>query len=145
VRDNLCIGISESQIQDEDLWEALKFAKLSEFVLALPGGLNAQVGEFGSKLSGGQRQRLGIARALITKPEVLVLDEASSALDLDTAADFMNNLSNLGSDTTILVIAHQLGTVKQTDYTISIGNAVTVIQSSESINDLNEIESLLEN
>ena len=89
--------------------------KLDSLVSNLPLKLDAQVGESGAKLSGGQRQRLGIARALLTQPAMLVLDEATSALDSETELAITQSLDSLKGDMTILVIAHRLSTVRNSD------------------------------
>ena len=81
-----------------------------------------KVGERGHKLSGGQRQRLGIARALFTKPKLLVLDEATSALDGETEADIAQAIKSLKGSTTVLLIAHRLSSVRNADAVIFMEN-----------------------
>lgn len=81
IRKNVTLGFEEGSISDEYIWSALKIAHLDEFVENLPEKLDSSVGDRGTKLSGGQRQRLGIARAMVTRPKLLVLDEATSAMD----------------------------------------------------------------
>jgi ABC-type multidrug transport system fused ATPase/permease subunit len=88
---------------------------LVDFVDGLPDGINARVGEQGSQLSGGQRQRLGIARALFTGSRLLVFDEATSALDAETEASVSEAISNLKGQTTVVMIAHRLSTVRSAD------------------------------
>jgi ATP-binding cassette subfamily C protein len=95
--------------------EALKSAELDDVVNELPKKLDEFVGDNGSKLSGGQRQRLGIARAMITKPEVLVLDEATSSLDSQTEQNITESILKLGGKVTVIIIAHRLSTVKNAD------------------------------
>jgi ABC-type multidrug transport system fused ATPase/permease subunit len=90
-------------------------AQLSDLVRNLPEGLDTQVGERGAKISGGQRQRLGIARAMFTKPKMLVLDEATSALDGQTEADISDAIQRLKGSTTVIMIAHRLSTVRNAD------------------------------
>ena len=97
---------------------ALEIAQLSDFVERLEDGINTNVGESGSALSGGQRQRLGIARAMLTKPKLVVLDEATSALDSETEAAFSAALNLMRGETTIVMIAHRLTTVANADQVI---------------------------
>ena len=115
---NVALGYDFAKIREENIWEALQLAQMDEFVRSLPDGLNTQVGERGSYLSGGQRQRLGIARALFTKPKLLVLDEATSALDGQTEADVTNSIQSLKGKVTSLIIAHRLSTVRSADQVI---------------------------
>jgi ABC-type multidrug transport system fused ATPase/permease subunit len=115
IKQNICLGYPESEIDDADVWRALEVAQLQNFVQDLPDQLNTQVGDRGAKLSGGQRQRLGIARAMFTKPKLLVLDEATSSLDGATEASFSEAVHNLKGGVTIVMIAHRLSTVKESD------------------------------
>jgi ABC-type bacteriocin/lantibiotic exporter with double-glycine peptidase domain len=84
-------------------------------VKGLPLGLDSKVGERGTSLSGGQRQRLGIARAMFTKPKLLLLDESTSALDTQTELEFTQSLNKLKGDVTLIVIAHRLSTIEKAD------------------------------
>jgi ABC-type multidrug transport system fused ATPase/permease subunit len=115
IRQNVCLGYLSSEVDDQEIWQALKVAQLSDFVRNLPEGLDTPVGDRGTKLSGGQRQRLGIARAMFTKPKLLVLDEATSALDGTTEASISEAVHNLKGGVTILMIAHRLSTVRESD------------------------------
>lgn len=115
IRENVAIGVPISWATDELVRDALRMADLLEFVEALDEGLDTHVGDRGTKLSGGQRQRLGIARALFTKPSLLVLDEATSSLDGETEANITNVFLNLIKKVTVIVIAHRLSTIKEAD------------------------------
>lgn len=115
IRQNVCLGYSLDEVEDEDVWQALEVAQLAEFIRELPEGLDTPVGDRGTKLSGGQRQRLGIARAMFTKPKLLVLDEATSSLDGTTEASISEAVHNLKGGVTIVMIAHRLSTVKESD------------------------------
>lgn len=126
IRHNVALGYPESQVDDAVVLEALELAHLSEFASAQAEGLDENVGENGNRLSGGQRQRLGIARALFTKPKLLILDEATSALDGQSEAEISEALSNLKGFTTLVVIAHRLSTVRDADHVLYIdGGRVT--------------------
>lgn len=112
IRENIVLGFEPSLTQDSDVLYAIDVAHLREFVETLPNGLDTAVGERGTKLSGGQRQRLGIARAMFTKPRLLVLDEATSSLDGETEAAISESISLLAGEVTVILIAHRLSTVR---------------------------------
>tara|TARA_B110000008_G_scaffold279491_1_gene326787 strand:- start:613 stop:2394 length:1782 start_codon:yes stop_codon:yes gene_type:complete len=112
---NIAFGLSKNEIDFDKISNAAKTANLEEFINSLPEGYNTQVGEQGVKLSGGERQRLGIARAIYTNPEVIVLDEGTSALDNLTESAVMDAISSLAIQKTIILVAHRLSTVKDCD------------------------------
>lgn len=115
IRENIALGYPIEEATDELVLDALKVAHLDEFVLNLPDGIDTQVGERGAKISGGQRQRLGIARAMFTRPHLLVLDEATSSLDGETEANISDAIHELRGSTTVVMIAHRLSTVRNAD------------------------------
>ncbi|MFC7068260.1 ABC transporter ATP-binding protein [Halobaculum lipolyticum] len=110
---------------DDEVVEAAKAAEAHEFVSNLPDGYDTRIGERGVKLSGGQRQRLSIARVVLQDPDVLVLDEATSAVDTETEMLIQRSLDRLAEDRTTFVIAHRLSTVKDADEVLVLeGGAV---------------------
>jgi ATP-binding cassette, subfamily B, bacterial len=126
VRDNLAYGRPDAP--DDELVRAARLAEAHEFIGELPDGYDTVVGERGQKLSGGQRQRLSIARAILKDPPVLVLDEATSAVDNETEAAIQRSLELVGRDRTVIVIAHRLSTVRHADR-IHVLEAGRVVES----------------
>jgi ABC-type multidrug transport system fused ATPase/permease subunit len=112
---NVMLGFPEDSKNFESAINALKISQLGDFVNSLPAGIFTEAGERGSNLSGGQRQRLGVARALFTKPRLLVLDEATSALDSETEFKLSEAIQLLRGEMTIIMIAHRLATVRNAD------------------------------
>ena len=113
IRENILMG---DVFSDEEIWKALELAVLRERVSQMPDQLDTEVGERGVKLSGGEKQRLGIARALIRRPKILVLDEATSSLDTLSERQVKTAIYNLEHlDITVLVIAHRLSTIRDAD------------------------------
>jgi ABC-type multidrug transport system fused ATPase/permease subunit len=115
LRRNIAFGLPDTTIDEEALLAAVHAAQLSTFVAGLPEGLDTIVGERGVRLSGGQRQRIGIARALYHNPGVLIMDEATAALDNQTEAGVMDAIQALSGEKTIIMIAHRLSTVMNCD------------------------------
>ncbi len=113
VAENLRYGAPDAT--DEELQRAAERAEAHDFVRALPQGYDTQVGERGIRLSGGQRQRLTIARALVRDPAILVLDEATSAVDNETEAAIQRSLARVSHERTTIVIAHRLSTIRHAD------------------------------
>lgn len=126
IRENVALGFPSECAEDSLIWNALEVAQLSDFVKTLPEGLDSQVGDRGTKISGGQRQRLGIARAMFTKPALLVLDEATSSLDGETEANINESVQNMRGQVTVIMIAHRLSTVRNADLVVYMesGNMV---------------------
>jgi ATP-binding cassette subfamily B protein len=112
VRENVLLGKPDGT--DEDVLQALRIAQ-ADFVHDLPWGLDTRIGEQGLSLSGGQRQRLALARAVVGSPEVLVLDDPLSALDIHTEAQVEQALRSILAGTTALIVAHRASTVQLAD------------------------------
>ena len=116
IRTNVALGYPKELASDEMVWEAINFAELGDVVSELPNGIDTEIGERGIKLSGGQRQRLGLARALFSSPQLLVLDEATSSLDSETELRISKAIQNLKGKVTVIVIAHRLSTVREANH-----------------------------
>jgi ABC-type multidrug transport system fused ATPase/permease subunit len=126
LRRNVAFGLPKNEIDDDAVRSAIRAAQLEEFIESLPLGLETVVGERGVRLSGGQRQRIGIARALYHNPEVLVLDEATSSLDMETEHGVMQAVQALQGDKTVIIVAHRLSTVEYCDRLYRLENARVV-------------------
>jgi ABC-type multidrug transport system fused ATPase/permease subunit len=118
VRENVIFGYSESQVPEMLVNEALRKAHIFDHISGLSEGINSSVGDKGSSLSGGQRQRLGIARALVSKPKLLILDEATSSLDGKSEADISDSINEFRGEVTTIIIAHRLSTIRTADKVI---------------------------
>jgi len=123
LRDNIALG--NTDLSDDDIFEALRLADALDFVSTLPDGLNANAGEMGGRLSGGQRQRIALARALVGRPKLLILDEVTSALDPETEASICRNALSLAGEFTIIAITHRPAWSKIADrlYKVDHGTA----------------------
>jgi len=126
VRDNVALGLPRDSVSDDLVWEALHRAHLAHFLSENREGLETKIGERGFKLSGGQRQRLGIARALYTRPKLLVLDEATSSLDSETERAITETLQELEGEVTTITVAHRLATVRNVDQLIYLDEGTIV-------------------
>ena len=136
----MALGYPESAQNEKFIWDALEMAHLSKYVLSLPNKINENVGENGNRLSGGQRQRLGIARAVFTKPKMLVLDEATSALDGQSEAEISLAISELKGNTTLVIVAHRLSTVRDADVVVYLEKGEIIAKGT-----FNEVRSAIPN
>ncbi|HJC09582.1 MAG TPA: ABC transporter ATP-binding protein/permease [Candidatus Blautia merdigallinarum] len=114
IRSNLLMG--NEGASEEEMWQALRIAQAEEFVRKKSGGLDETVEQGGRNLSGGQRQRLTIARALVRKPEILILDDSSSALDYATDAALRKELKSLPSDVTVFLVSQRTSSIRHADH-----------------------------
>lgn len=126
LRDNIALG--NTDLSDEDIGEALRLADAEDFVNSLPDGLDSNAGEMGGRLSGGQRQRIALARALVGRPKLLILDEVTSALDPETEASICRNALGLAVEFTIIAITHRPAWSKIADrlYKVENGTALEI-------------------
>ena len=115
LRRNVAFGLPGGTIDEQRLRDSIAAAQLTDVVAALPQGLDTTLGDRGARLSGGQRQRVAIARALYRDPAVLVLDEATAALDVETEREVTRAIESLQGSRTVVVVAHRLSTVRRCD------------------------------
>jgi ABC-type multidrug transport system fused ATPase/permease subunit len=115
IKKNIAFGLIESEIDENMVQEAVKKASLDKFINSLPMGLNTPVGENGIQVSGGQQQRIAIARALYHNPDILVFDEATSAVDVTTENQLISSIENLKREKTLVFITHRLASIKNCD------------------------------
>ena len=124
ILDNVALAVNEDEVSREHALESLQLANLSELIAELPQGLDTPLGKLQDGLSGGQMQRLGLARALYTKPGLLILDEATSALDAESEAEIQKALDSMRGKVTVVLIAHRLNTIQQADKVILVEDGV---------------------
>lgn len=136
IMENVTLG--DPAIIDRDVWEALRLAGIADFVRTLPEGLESRVGTMGLKLSGGQRQRLSLARALVLRPKLIILDEVTSALDAETEAAICDNIVGLSGKHTIIAITHRSRWLEIADriYSFSNGKVTEQFNSQRDVADI---------
>ena len=142
VFENIAYGNLDAK--DEEVWEAAKLSESDKFINLLPNKENTIVGERGQKLSGGQRQRISIARAILKNPEILILDEATSAVDNETEAAIQRSINTLKEGRTVIAIAHRLSTIRNAEiiYVLEEGKVVES-GNHESLVEINGVYSKL--
>ncbi|HTY11255.1 MAG TPA: ABC transporter ATP-binding protein [Bacteroidota bacterium] len=128
VRENIVYGLQS--IDDRRIWEALQMANAVDFVSKMPHGLDSKLGELGTRLSGGQRQRISIARALIRDPRVIILDEATSSLDVVSESLIQEAIQRLIRGRTTFIVAHRLSTIRNANRILVLKNGVCVESGS---------------
>jgi ATP-binding cassette subfamily B protein len=111
---------------EQEMWEALEIAQARDFVEAMPDGLEGRISQGGTNLSGGQRQRLAIARAVIRRPEIYLFDDAFSALDLATDARLRAALAPVTRDSTVVIVAQRVSTIRDADQILVLEDGVVV-------------------
>ncbi|MFA5878642.1 MAG: ABC transporter ATP-binding protein [Candidatus Margulisiibacteriota bacterium] len=128
IRENITFGVNE-KISDDEVITYAKKADAHEFIIKLPLGYNTLVGKKGISLSGGQKQRIAIARALITKPRIIIFDEATSALDSESEKYIHVTIENLQKELTIIIIAHRLSTIKHVNNIVVLGQEGEILET----------------
>jgi ABC-type multidrug transport system fused ATPase/permease subunit len=118
ITENVLLGFTKNDANQKKVAEAMQMAELSEYLNVNNEILDINIGDEGGKLSGGQRQRIGIARALLTNPKILILDEATSSLDAQTEDSVSSTINKMRGDSLVIVVAHRLATVRRADLVI---------------------------
>jgi ABC-type multidrug transport system fused ATPase/permease subunit len=122
IRKNITLGFPDEVASDELVLGAMKQAAIESLVYESPNGLDSDLGQSGSRISGGQKQRIAVARAFFTNPKLIVFDEATSALDSETESIISKTIYSMRGETTVILIAHRLSTVKNADLVIYLDN-----------------------
>ena len=124
IRENIVYGVET--VDDRRLWEVLEMANAAEFVSKMSHGLDSKLGELGTRLSGGQRQRISIARALVRNPKVIILDEATSSLDVVSESLIQEAIQRLIKGRTTFIVAHRLSTIRNAERILVLKNGACV-------------------
>ncbi len=134
LQQNIAIGVAAADVDQGRMAEVIEAAQLTNFVDALPEGLDAVVGERGVRISGGQRQRIAIARALYTAPSLLILDEGTSALDGETEAALMRALESYGAQMTVIMVAHRFSSLRFCEGIVVLeGGAISRLETYDAL------------
>ena len=136
IAENIAYGKEDAK--EEEIVEAAKIAELHDFITTLPKGYDSLVGERGTRLSGGQKQRLSIARALIVKPRILIFDDSTSSVDVETEFKIQEALTKIMKDTTTIIITQRISTIRNADLilildrgrVVGLGNHEELIKSN---------------
>ena len=122
LKKNIAFGVSEMNINDNKIKKCLELSNLKDFSMTLENNLETIIGERGARLSGGQKQRIGIARAFYNNPEILIFDESTNSLDLETEGKILSEIYNLKKEKTIIIISHKKNILEKCDYILAIEN-----------------------
>ena len=126
IKNNIALGVNKKLINEEKISKIIKTLKLDKLISESEDGINTKVGNRGIKLSGGQKQRIGIARAIYKDPQILILDEATNALDFDIERLILNSLIENKQNKIIIIINHRVNMLKNCDQIIAIKNGIIV-------------------
>lgn len=132
VRSNVALGEEPGGTDDGRVWAALEQADLAQMIRGLPEGLDTQIGEHGIRLSGGERQRLGLARAMYQDPALIVFDEATSSLDLETEATVLRSIFRLQGKKTLIIVSHRLSAIEHCDVVYRVHDGIVLQEKLES-------------
>jgi ABC-type multidrug transport system fused ATPase/permease subunit len=130
VLENILLGFPNSSENRALANAAVDNAGIRELINELELGIDTQIGERGGRISGGQKQKIGMARALLTNPQLIILDEATSALDSESEFEISQAIQNLRGKTTVILIAHRLSTVRSADQVLYVGNSGETISGT---------------
>ena len=122
IKKNIAFALNDNEIDNKTLNECIKKAEISEFLDRLPDGLDTHVGEKGSKLSGGQIQRVAIARCLYKRSQIMIFDESTNALDMETENKILDTIFALKKNKTIFIVSHKLNALKYCDKIYKVDN-----------------------
>jgi ATP-binding cassette subfamily C protein len=150
IAQNIALGKSEAEIDQQKLEEAIRDAQLTDLLDSLPNGVHTDIGKRKDELSGGQLQRIGLARALYTRPKLLVLDEATSALDAESENQINKALERIRGKVTVILIAHRLNTIQHSDIVFLVesgsvsdsGTFQNLMKSNEVVKNLAKLMSI---
>ncbi len=130
LKKNIAFALPEEKIDNNLVKKAVTNARLDKLIESLGEGLNTNIGEFGDKISGGQRQRIAIARALYTDPKILILDECTNSLDLETEKQIINEVNSFKGKKTIIMITHRPSTLESCDCIYKVDKEGLKLQKS---------------
>ena len=117
IRENICYGL-DREYTEEEVMEAARLAKADDFIASKEEGLDAEVSKFDSKLSGGEMQRLAIARIIMKRPQYLIMDEATSGIDVVSEAEVLEGLSNVMQEKTVIMVSHDINLISKADHIV---------------------------
>jgi len=129
LKKNIAFGISEKNISEDQINKCLEFSNLKDFVLSLENNLDTVIGERGARLSGGQKQRIGIARSIYHNPDILIFDESTNSLDVETEKKILSEIYSFKKQKTIFIISHKNQILKNCDYILGLKNKKIVLKN----------------